>query len=85
MFYFYALPSEPFLVLAVVYVLGAIMGKPKSEQPPGSDRRLIGALVFGAYMLLVAANFAYFYPIYSGGTLTYTEWFARMWLGNRWV
>ena len=25
MFYFYALPAEPFLILAVVYVLGAIM------------------------------------------------------------
>jgi dolichyl-phosphate-mannose--protein O-mannosyl transferase len=85
MFYFYALPAEPFLILAVVYVLGAIMGKPKAEQPPGSDRRLIGALVVGAYVLLVAACFAYFYPIYTGGTLKYTEWFARMWLGNRWV
>jgi dolichyl-phosphate-mannose-protein mannosyltransferase len=85
MFYFYALPSEPFLILAVVYVLGAIMGPSKQEQPAGSDRRLIGALVFGAYVLLVAACFAYFYPIYTGGNLTYTEWFARMWLGNRWV
>ncbi len=36
-------------------------------------------------MLLVAACFAYFYPIYTGGNLTYAEWFARMWLGNRWV
>ncbi len=84
MFYFYALPSEPFLVLAVVYVFGAIMGPTKQEQP-NSDRRLIGALIFGAYVLLVAACFAYFYPIYSGGNLTYAEWFSRMWLGNRWV
>ena len=42
MFYFYALPAEPFLVLAVVYVLGAIIGPPGHVQPD-SDRRLIGA------------------------------------------
>jgi dolichyl-phosphate-mannose--protein O-mannosyl transferase len=84
MFYFYALPAEPFLVLAVVYVLGAIIGPPKRVLP-NTDRRLIGAVVAGAYVLLIAACFAYFYPIYAGGELTYTEWFARMWLGSRWI
>src|SRR5258706_8643123 len=44
MFYFYALPAEPFLVLAVVYVLGAIIG-PSKRARPNSDRRLIGAVV----------------------------------------
>lgn len=84
MFYFYALPAEPFLVMAVVYVLGAILGpKPGPDSPP--DRRLIGAIIVGAYLLLVAACFAYFYPIYVGSNLTYTEWFSRMWLGNRWI
>jgi dolichyl-phosphate-mannose--protein O-mannosyl transferase len=84
MFYFYALPAEPFLVLAVVYVLGAIIGPPRHVKPD-SDHRLIGSIVAGAYVLLVAACFAYFYPIYSGMDITYTEWFSRMWLGSRWV
>jgi dolichyl-phosphate-mannose--protein O-mannosyl transferase len=84
MFYFYALPAEPFLILGVVYVLGAILGPPKRVRPD-SDRRLIGAIIVGAYVLLVAACFAYFYPIYSGGNLTYQEWFSRMWLGGRWI
>ncbi|WVK84697.1 phospholipid carrier-dependent glycosyltransferase [Dactylosporangium sp. AC04546] len=84
MFYFYALPAEPFLVLAVVYVLGAIIG-PARHLRPNSDQRLIGSIVAGAYVLLVAACFAYFYPIYSGMDITYTEWFSRMWLGSRWV
>jgi dolichyl-phosphate-mannose-protein mannosyltransferase len=84
MFYFYALPAEPFLVLTVVYVLGAIIGPPRRVQPY-SDRRLIGAIIAGAYVLLVAACFAYFYPIYAGENITYTEWFSRMWLGGRWV
>ncbi|PZG16930.1 phospholipid carrier-dependent glycosyltransferase [Micromonospora craterilacus] len=92
MFYFYTLPAEPFLVLAVVYVLGAIM-TPAPTFPStttGStlsdhDRRLIGAVVAGAYVLLVAACFAYFYPLYVGKPLPYTEWAARMWLGSRWI
>ncbi|MFB9186833.1 dolichyl-phosphate-mannose--protein mannosyltransferase, partial [Dactylosporangium sucinum] len=79
MFSFYALPAEPFLVLAVVYVLGAIIG------PPQSDHRRTGALVAGAYVLLVAACFAYFYPIFSGMDITYTQWLSRMWLGSRWI
>jgi dolichyl-phosphate-mannose-protein mannosyltransferase len=88
MFYFYALPSEPFLVLATVYVLGAIM-RPAVPGRGGwltpADRRLVGALLLGAFVLTVAACFAYFYPIYTGRTLTYAQWWARMWLGTRWV
>ncbi len=84
MFYFYALPAEPFLVLAVVYVLGAIIG-PCPAPGESRDRRVIGAAVAGAYMLIIAACFAYFYPIYTGGHLTYSQWLARMWLGNRWI
>jgi dolichyl-phosphate-mannose--protein O-mannosyl transferase len=78
MFAFYALPAEPFLVLAVVYVLGAIVGHT-------ADQRLVGALVAGAYVLLVAACFAYFYPVYAGESLPSAEWFARMWLDRRWA
>jgi dolichyl-phosphate-mannose--protein O-mannosyl transferase len=84
MFYFYALPAEPFLVLAVVYVLGAIIGPPAYLRP-FSDQRMVGAIVAGAYMLVVAACFAYFYPIYAGSNITYVDWFARMWLGSRWI
>ncbi|MFG2037491.1 dolichyl-phosphate-mannose--protein mannosyltransferase [Dactylosporangium sp. NPDC048998] len=84
MFYFYCLPAEPFLVLAVVYVLGAIIGPPRRLNP-ASDHRMIGSIIAGAYVLLVAACFAYFYPIYAGMDISYTEWFSRMWLGSRWV
>ncbi|HEU4425135.1 MAG TPA: phospholipid carrier-dependent glycosyltransferase [Pilimelia sp.] len=84
MFYFYALPAEPFLILAVVYVLGAIMSPPR-RTAPDDTRRLIGAIVAGAYVLLVAACFAYFYPIYVGETITYAEWSKRMFLDSRWI
>jgi dolichyl-phosphate-mannose--protein O-mannosyl transferase len=97
MFAFYALPAQPFLVLAVVYVLGAIMTPARSllganatlEADPtgerGADRRMIGAVILGAYVLLVAICFAYFYPIFVGQSIPYDDWSARMWLGGRWI
>ena len=96
MFYFYAAPALPFLVLAVVYVLGAIMSPVPSANgsaPTGStvgtetglDRRMIGSIFAGAYVLLVAMCFAYFYPIYVGQPIPYVDWSARRWLGGRWI
>ena len=80
MYSFYTAPAFPFMVFAVVYVLGAIIG------PAGAtgDRRLIGAVVAGAYVVLVVLNFAYFYAIFVGQPLPYADWADRMWLGNRW-
>jgi dolichyl-phosphate-mannose--protein O-mannosyl transferase len=86
MFYFYALPAEPFMILAVVFVLGAIM-TPRPGTPPSlatADRRTVGAVVAGGYVLLVALCFAWFYPIYSGQSIPYAEWSSRMWL-NSWI
>jgi dolichyl-phosphate-mannose--protein O-mannosyl transferase len=87
MFAFYVLPALPFLVLAVVYALGAIM-TPQTGIASGtarSDRQLVGTVVAGVYVLLVALNFAYFHPIYVGHLLTYESWQHRMWLGSRWI
>jgi dolichyl-phosphate-mannose-protein mannosyltransferase len=85
MFSFYALPSLPFLILAVVYVLGAIIGPAPSRAGPMSDRRLFGTVFAAVYVVLVALCFAYFYPIYTGKVITYAQWTARMWLGGRWI
>jgi dolichyl-phosphate-mannose--protein O-mannosyl transferase len=93
MFVFYALPAAPFLVLAVVYVLGAIMGPPGQRMAAAAtsrvamltNRRAVGAIVLGVYVLVIAACFAYFYPIYTGESIPYQAWWDRMWLGRRWV
>ncbi|MEU4680895.1 phospholipid carrier-dependent glycosyltransferase [Micromonospora sp. NPDC023737] len=94
MFSFYTAPALPFMVLAVVYVLGAIVspagaraGAARTAGPgdAGYDRRLIGGVVAGAYVLLVALCFAYFYPIFVGEVIPYADWSARMWLGGRWI
>ncbi len=93
MFSFYAAPALPFLILAVVYVLGAIAtGPPRRSMStgllatvPDPNRRLIGAVIAGGYVVLVVLCFAYFYPIFVGQTIPYEEWSARMWFGSRWI
>ncbi len=90
MFYFYALPALPFLIMAVVYLFGLIMSGPMKKTPDsdkilGFDRRLVGGVALGVYVLIIAACFAYFYPLYVGEKIPYTAWYARMWLGGRWI
>ncbi|SCF44113.1 C-terminal four TMM region of protein-O-mannosyltransferase [Micromonospora carbonacea] len=98
MFSFYTAPALPFLVLAVVYVLGAIVTPatdgaraPATREAAAAgedevaERRLVGGVIVGAYVLLVALCFAYFYPIFVGKVLPYAEWSARMWLDGRWI
>ncbi|WP_433539096.1 dolichyl-phosphate-mannose--protein mannosyltransferase [Micromonospora sp. CA-249363] len=94
MFSFYAAPALPFLVLAVVYVLGALIapaegdvGETKALVPgdAGYERRLVGSIAAGAYVLLVGLCFAYFYPIFVGKLIPYSDWLARMWLDGRWI
>jgi dolichyl-phosphate-mannose--protein O-mannosyl transferase len=86
MFYFYALPAEPFLVLAVVYVLGAMISPARAGPATvlGFDRRAVAVILAGGYVMLVALNFAYFYPIFSGQVIPYEAWHARMWLST-WI
>ncbi|GID25205.1 dolichyl-phosphate-mannose--protein mannosyltransferase [Paractinoplanes brasiliensis] len=87
MFSFYVLPALPFLILAVVYVLGAIMTPPEgiAQGKARSDRQLVGTVVVGAYIVLVAVCFAYFYPIFTAQVIPYESWSGRMWLGGRWI
>ncbi len=86
MFSFYVLPIVPFLILAVVYALGAIVTPPGGlVEGERSDRQVIGAVVAGLYVAAVAACFAYFYPVFVAQLLPYQDWFGRMWLGNRWI
>ncbi|GIJ77252.1 C-terminal four TMM region of protein-O-mannosyltransferase [Micromonospora phaseoli] len=94
MFSFYAAPTLPFLVLAVVYVLGAIASpaglsgtRPVggADEEASQDRRLVGGVIAGAYVVLVVLCFAYFYPIFVGQVLPYEDWSGRMWLDGRWI
>jgi dolichyl-phosphate-mannose--protein O-mannosyl transferase len=79
-FFFYTIVFLPFLCLAVTMLLGAIIG------PPGSTdtRRVAGATGAGVLVLLIAWNFIYFWPLYTGTAIPIHEWRSRMWL-DTWV
>ena len=81
MFFFYALPAQPFLVMAVVFTMGMIIG-PRTAPP---ERRLAGALACAGFVVLTALCFAYFWPLYTGQVMPYDDWNARIWLGSNWI
>ena len=96
MYYFYALPAEPFLVLAVTYVLGCLIRGPGIGRfgagrvrltlaLSDEERRLYGTIAAGAFIILVAICFWIYYPIYVGDSIPYEDWYRRMILGNRWL
>ncbi|MET9965746.1 phospholipid carrier-dependent glycosyltransferase [Streptomyces sp. NPDC006356] len=79
-FFFYAVVFLPFLCLAVAMLLGAIIGPPRSSD----TRRVAGATGAGVLVLLIAWNFIYFWPIYTGTAIPIDDWRSRMWL-DTWV
>ncbi|HET9381931.1 MAG TPA: phospholipid carrier-dependent glycosyltransferase [Streptomyces sp.] len=79
-FYFYAVVFLPFLCLALAMLLGALIGPARSTD----TRRVTGATAAGVLVLLIAWNFIYFWPIYTGTAIPIDDWRARMWL-DTWV
>lgn len=79
-FLFYAVAFVPFTVVAITLLLGRILGPPDASR----TRRRVGAGVAGTFVVLVALNFAWFWPIYTNGLLTTAEWLQRIWFG-RWI
>ncbi|WP_165400309.1 dolichyl-phosphate-mannose--protein mannosyltransferase [Motilibacter rhizosphaerae] len=79
-FSFYAVVFAPFAALAVAYCVGLVLGPPDAS----GTRRTWGAAVAGAYLLLVAADFAYLWPILTAQHIPYQDWYARMWFKS-WI
>ncbi|WP_425863718.1 dolichyl-phosphate-mannose--protein mannosyltransferase [Arthrobacter sp. TWP1-1] len=79
-FFFYAIAYEPFMILALVMVLGMVMGK--IGDPPW--RRQQGAAVVAIFLVLVVALSAFFYPIWAAEMITETYWRQHMWLPS-WI
>ena len=79
-FYFYSVAFLPFLVIAITLCLGLIIGPVRAA--PG--RRAAGAIIAGAFLILVLANFAYLYPILTAKVIPYSFWHQRMWFSS-WI
>ena len=79
-FIFYAVLSLPFLVLSATLVAGELIGRSREPSP----RRTLGVIVAGSFFVLVLVNFAWFWPIWTDGLLTHSEWLDRIWF-DRWI
>ena len=79
-FSYYAIVFEPFLILGATLLLGEILGR----APAGSTRRTVGAVAAGTVVVAVIVNFAWFWPVYTDGLLTQSEWVQRIWF-RRWI
>ena len=75
-FFFYSIAFEPFLILAIIYVISKALEKPELQ----SERKKY--VVAG--VALIALCFAYFFPLFVGGVMAYEDWYARMWFTN-WI
>lgn len=80
MFYFYALPALPFLIIGVTLCLGMILGPADASR----DRRIIGVTTIATYVAIVALCFAFLHPILVGAHLDYSQWHHRMWF-TTWI
>ncbi len=92
MFLFYMAPLVPFLIIGLTLALGVMLGpaltRGADEDPyrvrRAERRRLWGTAGISAYLGLVVVDFAWMWPIFTGGLLTYGQWHAHMWLPS-WV
>ncbi len=77
---FYSVLFEPFVVLGLAYGLGLVLGS--SDARP--MRRMAGAGVAGGFVVACVAVSAFFWPIWTGVVIPYSQWQLRMWLPS-WV
>jgi dolichyl-phosphate-mannose--protein O-mannosyl transferase len=80
MFYFYAVAFEPFLILALTYCLGLVLGR--STDPP--ERRRRGIVLVGLFLAGAVLVSAYFLPLWTADAIPYEQWRQRMWF-PRWI
>jgi dolichyl-phosphate-mannose-protein mannosyltransferase len=80
MFYFYAVSFEPFLVLALVYCLGLVLGR----RTDPLWRRRSGFLLVALFVVAAVLLSAFFYPVWTAEMISYQDWRFRMWMPS-WI
>jgi dolichyl-phosphate-mannose--protein O-mannosyl transferase len=76
MYFFYATPLAPFLVIGITLVLGDVLGR----VGVGVERRLTSVAVVAIYVGLVVANFIWLWPILNGDPITPERLTMETWL-----
>jgi dolichyl-phosphate-mannose-protein mannosyltransferase len=79
-FQFYSIAFEPYLVLALTFCLGLVLGR-RDARPA---RRTLGIAMVGGFVLVVLAVSAFFYPLWTGMQISSWFWNAHMWL-RTWI
>ncbi len=76
MYFFYAVPLAPFLMMAIALILGDILYQP-TRNP---ERRTLGLIAVSCYLALAITNFAWLFPILTGIPVSQATWNLEMWL-----
>lgn len=79
-FSFYTAAFAPFIALAVAYCLGRVLGPAQASE----RRRHLGAIAVAAYLAVVLAAAAYFLPIWTAESISYSSWLQRQWFRS-WI
>jgi dolichyl-phosphate-mannose--protein O-mannosyl transferase len=79
-FSFYAVITLPFTIIAVTLLLGRVLG-PATGHP---RRRVAGAVVAGAFVVLVVLNLAWLWPVLTYELVPLADWHDRMWFRS-WI
>lgn len=79
-FFFYAVSFEPFLILALTFGLGLVLGR--KTDPPA--RRRGGAALVAVFILAAVLLSAFFLPVWTAETIPYSDWRLRMWMPS-WI
>ncbi|WP_436838611.1 dolichyl-phosphate-mannose--protein mannosyltransferase [Nocardia nova] len=77
MYYFYALPMAPFLVMGITLALGEILGDARAVV---AERRSLALVLVCLYVGVVVANFVWLWPILTGFPITVSSWHHHLWL-----
>lgn len=75
-FQFYTIAFEPYLILALTFVIGLVLGRPDDPR----DRRSSGVGVVLVYLSLAAAASVFFWPLWTGIQIPYDYLRAHWWL-----
>jgi dolichyl-phosphate-mannose--protein O-mannosyl transferase len=80
-FTFYTVAFVPFVVLALTYALGTVIGPPMASP----TRHRVGILIAGCVVVAAVALAAFFWPIWTGESISRAYWDAHMWLRPSWI